>query len=115
MEKTDYKEMTIGQINEDLTTLPDVISSAEYAWEISKVEQAAKEAELITNMPDDIKNAEQRKAHVNGDVEYLKLSTDTAKKKVEYHKLLNKKDCVIEIAQNKRCELRAHMGTDIKE
>ena len=111
----DYKEMTIAKINEELTFLPDMISGAEYTWEVSKIELDAKEAKLINEMPPELKNAEQRKSHVNLDVEYFDLSVDSVKKKTEYHKLLNRKDCVIEIAQNKRAELRAHMNVDIKE
>ncbi len=110
MDSTSYKELTVDQINQKLTFLPDMISEAEYAWEVAKIKQDTKEAELITDMPAEIKNAEQRKAHVNGDIEYLTLSTDTAKKKTEYHKLLNRKECVMEIARNKRCELRAQFG-----
>lgn len=109
-----YKEMDDKQINEELTFLPDTISEKEYDWEISKIEQDAKEAELITDMPPEIKNAEQRKAHINGDIEYLKFATDNARKKTDYHKLLNRKDCVMEIARNIRASLKAHF-TDVRE
>ena len=107
-----YKEMSIMEINQELTELPDRISEKELAWEQAKINEDLRKAELIENIDlQKYKNQEQREAYVNGDSDFVKARHLTAEVKVEYHKLINRKDCVMEIARNKRAELKAQFGT----
>jgi len=111
----DYREMTPAQINEELTYLPDRISEQEYAWEENKIILEEMEATLLDTTPDDRKNAESRKAWVNSNEQYIEQSKIVAKKKVTYHKTINRKECIIEIARNLRATEKAYDTSNIRE
>jgi len=111
----EYQEYTMPKITNRLIELPASIAKSEYDWEIEKIELETLEADLINEIDNTIyKNAEMRQAFINSNAGYLIQAKKVVKLRVEYHKLINEKDCLFEIARNKRAEMKSQIDS-IKE
>jgi len=107
-------ELELDDINQLLWTIPSLIEKAAYDYEGARTDLEKIKARVLKDAaPEETKNAEMREAFLISNSEYCEKYDEVVKLRLLRDNYKDNKECVIEIARNKRAAIKTSLEDNV--